>query len=244
MPESAPSAPAPQLGLFARILGVITSPRATFESIVAYPRPVGVLFVVALAVALASGLPQFTETGRQAVLEAQIRSIEQFTGQPASPEQIERMEQQSRYNGPIAVVFTFIILPVISLLIAALYWAAFNAVLGGTAAFKQVLAVVTHSQVIAGLGAVIGTPIQLMQGTVTNAGPFNLGALAPTLEEGSTLSSFLGAISVFSIWGVFVSAIGLAVLYRRKTGPIFVILLLLFLALTWFFSVTLPGLFR
>lgn len=244
MPESAPNAAAPPMGLFARIVGVITSPRATFESIVAHPRPVGVLFAVALAVALASGLPQFTESGRQAVLDAQIRSIEQFTGQPATPEQIERMEQQSRYNGPIAVVSTFIILPIVSLLIAAVYWAGFNAVLGGTAAFKQVLAVVTHSQVITGLGAVIGTPIQLMQGTMTSAGPFNLGALAPMLEEGSALASLLGAISVFSIWGVFVSAVGLAVLYRRKTGPIFIALLALFLMLTAFFSVILPGMFR
>jgi hypothetical protein len=232
------------MGLFARAIGIITSPRATFESVVAHPQPFGILFLVALAIALATGLPQMTETGRQAALDAQIRQTEQWTGQPATPEQIEGMERFSRYNGPIAIVGTFVMLPVISLLITAIYWALFNAVLGGTASFKQVLAVVTHSSVVTALGAVIGAPIQIMQGTMSQAGPFNLGALAGMLEEGSTLANFLGAISVFSLWGIFVTAIGLAVLYRRKTSTIFVTLLVLFLAITALFTVALPSMFR
>jgi hypothetical protein len=229
--------------LLQRAIGVVTSPRATFESIVAHPRPFGILFLVAIAIGLASGLPQMTEAGRQAVLDAQIRSTEQWTGQPASAEQIARMEQFSRYNGPIAIVSSFIFLPVVSLLLTAIYWALFNAILGGTASFKQVLAVVTHSQVISALGAVIGVPIQIMQGTMSMGGPFNLGALAPMLEEGSALASFLGAISIFSLWGVFVTAIGLAVLYRRKTSTIFIALLLVYLAITALFTVALPGMF-
>jgi hypothetical protein len=243
MTEAGSSAPRP-LGLLQRAIGVITAPRATFESIVSHPRPFGILFLIALVIGLASGLPQMTESGRQAVLDAQIRSTEQWTGQPVSAEQISRMEQFSRYNGPIAIVSTFVFLPVVSLLLTAVYWALFNAILGGTASFKQVLAVVTHSQVIGALGAVIGVPIQIMQGTMSMGGPFNLGALAPMLEEGSGLANFLGAISVFSIWGVFVTAIGLAVLYRRKTSTIFIALLAVFLAFTAFFAVVLPGMFR
>jgi hypothetical protein len=242
MTEAGSSGPRP-LGLLQRAIGVITAPRATFESIVAHPRPFGILFIIALVIGLASGLPQMTESGRQAVLDAQIRSTEQWTGQPVSAEQISRMEQFSRYNGPIAIVSTFVFLPVVSLLLTAVYWALFNAILGGTASFKQVLAVVTHSQVIGALGAVIGVPIQIMQGTMSMGGPFNLGALAPMLEEGSGLANFLGAISVFSIWGVFVTAIGLAVLYRRKTSTIFIALLAVFLAFTALFAVVLPGMF-
>lgn len=237
------SSPTRPMTLLQRAIGVVTSPRATFESIVAHPRPFGILFLVAIAIGLASGLPQMTESGRQAVLDAQIRSTEQWTGQPASAEQIARMEQFSRYNGPIAIVSSFIFLPVVSLLLTAIYWALFNAILGGTASFKQVLAVVTHSQVISALGAIIGVPIQIMQGTMSMGGPFNLGALAPMLEEGSALASFLGAISVFSLWGVFVTAIGLAVLYRRKTSTIFIALLLVYLAITALFTVALPGMF-
>ena len=37
------------------------------------------------------------------------------------------------------------------------------------------------------------------------------------LEEGSFLARFLGFVNVFTIWGLIVLAMGLAVLYHRKT---------------------------
>lgn len=241
MTEAGSNSPARPMGLLARAIGVITSPRATFENIVAHPRPFAILFLVAVVIALTAGVPQFTESGRQAALDAQIRNTERMTGQPMGPEQIERMERFSQYTGYFAIVGAFIFLPIFSLIITAIYWALFNALLGGTASFKQVLAVVTHSQVIGALGALIGVPIQLMQGTMSMGGPFNLGALAPMLDEGSRLAGFLGAISVFTVWGVFVTAIGLGVLYRRKTTGIFIALLALTLLITAVFTVFLPG---
>jgi hypothetical protein len=130
------------------------------------------------------------------------------------------MEQRSRFGGIFSVIGTMVFMPIWSLLVTAILWAVFNAMLGGTATFKQVLAVVTHSAVPGALGAVIGAPIQLMQGTLSVGGPFNLGALVPMLDESSFLARFLGVTSVFTIWGIIVLAIGLAVLYRRKTRNI------------------------
>src|SRR3990172_2732977 len=100
------------------------------------------------------------------------------------------MEESSHNVGlkVLGLAGTFVFLPIASLFFAAVYWAIFNTIMGGTATFKQVLAVVTHSQVIGALGMLAGLPIQLMRGTMTMAGPFNLGALAPMLEEGSKLA--------------------------------------------------------
>jgi len=56
-------------------------------------------------------------------------------------------------------------------------------------------------------------------------GPFNLGALAPMLDETSRLAKFLGNISIFSLWGAFVTATGLSVLYRRKMTGILIVVL-------------------
>ena len=38
---------------------------------------------------------------------------------------------------------------------------------------------------------------------------------------------------MFSLWGVFVTAIGLSVLYRKKTAGICVVLLIVFLGFTY-----------
>ena len=43
----------------------------------------------------------------------------------------------------------------------------------------------------------------------------------PFLDESNILSRFLGTIDLFIVWWLIVLAIGLGVLYRRKTAPIF-----------------------
>ena len=58
------------------------------------------------------------------------------------------------------------------------------------------------------------------------AGPFNLGALVPFLDDSSPIRTVLGSISVFTIWGLIVTAIGLGVLYRRKSRNIAITLIL------------------
>ena len=233
MPEPVVAAPEPGLSLLSRAIGMFTSPKATFEKIVANPKPAGILFVAALVIALAAASPQFTEAGRQAALDMQVKQTEQWSGKQVTDQQYAQMEQWSKYGAIVGVVGTFIFMPVVSLIFAGLYFVAFNAIMGGTASFKQVLAVVTHSQVIGALGAVAGAPIQLMRGTISMAGPFNLGALVPMLDESSTIARVLGSISVFTLWGLVVTGIGLGVLYRRKGGSIGIVLIAIYLLIVF-----------
>jgi hypothetical protein len=210
----------PLPGLLARAIGIVTSPTETFRRVVETPRAVGILFFVAAILAVAVGAPQFTETGKQAVLDAQVQQIERFTHQPVTDAQLERMQTTSRYTPYISIASIFIVLPITALILAGLYWVVFNALLGGTASYKQVLAVNTHAMVISALGAAIGAPVQYIKGTASQSGPFNLGALVPMLDERGFVATLLGSISVFSIWGVIVVAIGLGVLYKRKSSSI------------------------
>jgi hypothetical protein len=224
--------------LFARAIGVIFSPRPTFEAVVAAPKSVGILFLCALVFGIASGLPQFTERGRQAAVDMQAQQMERWTGQSVSDEQYNRMLEGAKYSAYFSVVSMLIFLPILALIFSGIYWVIFNALMGGTATFKQVMAVVSHSFVIGAVGQAAGAPIQYAQGTVTPGGPFNLGVLAPMLPEGSFLASFLGITNIFTLWSVLVTAIGLAVLYRRKTAGIATVLYIitaLFLAVGAYF---------
>jgi len=218
-----PTAAAQPASLISRIIGVITSPRATFEKIVAAPRPVGVMFVLALVIGIVQAIPLFSEAGRQAMLTAQLEAMARSG--PVAPDVAARVEQFSHFMPYVAVAGTLIFLPVIALFMSALYWGIFNVVLGGTATYKQVLAIVTHSQVIGALAVLAGLPFMLSQPSLKFGGPFNLGALVPMLDETSRLARFLGNISVFSLWGAFVTATGLSVLYRRKMGGILIVVL-------------------
>jgi hypothetical protein len=229
----------PERSLVQRAIGMIFSPGATFRSVVSDPRPAPILFVVCLVIGLTQTLPQMTDRGRQAALDMQVQQRERFTGQPVTPEVYAQMERTSTYTRYLGIVAVFIFLPIVSLILTAVFWGFFNTILGGTASFKQVLGIVTHTSVIGALGAVVSAPIQYLQGVMTTSGPFNLGALVPMLEPGFVYN-VLSGISVFTLWQIVVTAIGLGVLYKRKTTGIAVSLLVFYVgvasALTAAFS--------
>jgi hypothetical protein len=171
------------------------------------------------------------------ILDAQVKGMaaRSSDGQ-APPQAVEQLQKFLPYMPIVSLVSALIFLPIVTMFLSALYWALFNVVLGGTATFKQVLSTSSHSQVIAALGVLVGLPFMMMNPTASMGGPFNLGAAAPMLEEGSRLLRFLTNVSVFSLWAVFVNAIGLAVLYKRKTTGIFIALLVVYLAFTYLIS--------
>lgn len=220
MTEASPTTAAPPLGLFSRLIGVIFSPRATFERIVLAPKSLGVILVLGIISGLAQGLPLLTESGKQAAVDAQIQQTERLTGQSVTEEQAAQAAKVMPYRAYGTIIATPLITFVILAVFAGLYFVIFNAVLGGTATFRQLYAVVAHASVIYTLSIVAKVVVEYFQGTVTTMGPFTLGALLPMLDENSFLVRFLGFISVFGIWGTIVTAIGLAVLYRRKTGSV------------------------
>jgi hypothetical protein len=211
----------PEMGLFARAWGVITAPGPTMARVVANPRPVGILFICALVIGLAAAAPMFTPAGQQAVLDSQVEARNAM-GRPMSDQEYATMQRFAPYFAYFTIGQMFIFMPIFSLIIASLVWVVFNTILGGTASFKQVLAIITHSSVIGTLGAVLGAPIQVLQSKVTAGGPFNVGALLPMLDQSSVIARFLGITSVFQIWGFIVMGIGLAVLYRRKSAGIII----------------------
>ena len=210
------------MGLVTRVLGIITSPRETFQTVVAHPRWFGVLALTALIIAICAAVPLTTDAGKQAALDQNVRSMESF-GVTVTDEMYDRM-QQGMGRAPYTAGFgALVFAPIMAVLIAALLWAVFNAAMGGDASFKQVLAIVTHAGVISTLGALFAAPINYFRGTMTSGA--NLRVLLPMVDENTFVGRLLGGVDLFLIWWVFVLAIGLAVLYRRRTQPIAITLL-------------------
>lgn len=209
-------------GVFARAIGVITSPKATFEQVVKAPRAIGILALVALLTGLGSSAFSFTERGRQAQLEFQVQQMERF-GVTVTDEMYTKMETQSQkqaaYAPFLAIVGTFIIFPIIVLIVSGIFYAVFNAIMGGTAEFKQVLAVASHAWMVPTLGVIFGGIMNFVRGSVSTS-VANLGMLLPMLKEGSFLANIAGAVDLFTIWWVITLSIGLGVLYKRKTSSV------------------------
>ena len=224
MNSSAPAAgtvPAPK-NLLARFIGVITTPRETFGSVALHPKWFGMLALTTVIIALFTALPMTTEAGRQAAIDQQVTQMQSFgvTMTDQMYEQLEKGSSRMPYTTGISVL---IISPIFAVIIAGILFAIFNAALGGEASFKQVFAVLVHAGAVSALGTVFSGVINYFRGTMGSAA--NLGVLLPMLPENSFLGRLLGMIDIFLIWYIVVLAIGLGVLYRRRTQPIAISLL-------------------
>jgi hypothetical protein len=238
MPETTTVDPEVQLpSVFARAVGIITSPKATFELVVKKPQSVAIVALIALVMGIGQSAFLWTERGQQAMVDFQMQQGEKWSKalghemtQDESDQAYARAEKMVPIQKYIALFQFFIALPVGLVVFSAIFWAIFNAILGGTATFKEVMAVQAHAMVVNGLGGVFGAFMAFMRGAMTTV-PGNLGQLLPMLPEGSFPAKFLGTLDLFGLWGCVVAGIGLGVLYRRSGRAIGTALVCVYIAI-------------
>lgn len=223
---AAPDSPAAaSQSLPARVLGVLISPRATYAGVAARPRWFGVLALIVVIGAIGIYTFMSTDIGKQAMLDQQVRMMESF-GMKVSDAAYQKLEEglgRAAITGAIGQAVGF---PIAGLIVAGIMLAIFNAVMGGNASFAQVFAIVSHSAVVLALAQLFGLPLAYARETMSGA--TNLGVFLPFLDDASFPARFLGSIDLFYIWWMVSLAIGLGVLYRRRTTPIAVTMLIVY----------------
>lgn len=214
-----------RMALFSRLVGILTSPGATFARVVADPRPLGMLLLVMLVSAVFIGGFFSTEVGRQAFMDEQARRMEAF-GRQVSPQQQRGMEMMLPYMAYLGAGQALVFIPVVTLVVSGLLLAVFNPFLGGRATFKQLFTVVVHSGAVIIVQQLFVWPLNYVRESMSSA--TNLAVFLPMLEENSFLTRLLGTIDLFIVWWTIVLAIGLSVLYRRKLTPILISLFIVY----------------
>ena len=202
------------MGLLSRFVGVITSPKATFQAVVAHPRWLGMLALVCVVIGLLVGGFLMTKIGQDAWLDAATKSP--LTGQ-VNEQQYAGMQRIAPYVGYFAVLQMFVFVPIVYAVCAGILYLIFTIMSGGTATFKQLFAVIVHTGPIGVLAQLFTVPMNFAQGSMSSK--TNLAVFLP-MTEGTFLGRLLGTIDIFLVWQLIVLAIGLAVLYRRRTQPI------------------------
>jgi Yip1 domain len=205
--------------LFARLAGVIFSPRQTFTRLTERPRWLGALALISVLMAAGQFALLSTEKGQEAMVDQQVRQAERWSGGAVTDQQYQMYERMAPYNRYIVGGTTLVVGPVVTFIVAGILLGVFNALLGGSASYKQVLAIVAHSGAVNLLQMVFVLPLNYVRGSMANA--TNLGVFVQFLDDTNPIARFLGMMDVFIIWSLIVMAIGLAVVYRRKTAPVF-----------------------
>lgn len=209
--------PGDRLGLAARALGILTSPRATFERVVADPRWLGILaLTVCTSGVLGAGLLS-TDFAQRAILDQQARSMEAF-GATMTDEVYEQMELGARFAAYTTLGSVLIFVPIGLAILAGVLYGAGYGFLGARVSFQQVFAVVAHAGVVYALQSLFVVPLNYARESILP--PATLAAFVPMLDEASFGFRLLNTIDVFHVWWVIILSIGLAVLWRRRTPPI------------------------
>jgi hypothetical protein len=221
-----------------RLVGVIFSPRATFERIVARPTWVAALLLTAGLIAAVSFAFLSTEVGQTALLDQQVRQTESW-GIQVSAEQYQQMEHRLPIMRYVVAGSQLVGALVVTVALAGILFGIFNSLLGGNARYKQVVAVVTFSGAISLLHQLFLAPLNYARASMSSA--TNLGVFVPFLDDTNIIARFLGAIDLFIIWWLVVLAIGVAVLYRRKTAPIFWSLMGVYVVIALVIAVAMRG---
>jgi hypothetical protein len=223
MTELTPSAdvqPARFPNLLQRMAGVIFSPRATYQAIAKRPVILGPMAVVLVLSGGGAYWLMNSETGQRmltAGFEQQMRDDE-ANGRTISPEERQRTRMIIQVIGKVSAVAAVVVIPVLIAILAAILMAVLNALYGGEASYRHVYSVVTHSWFIFGITGLVTTPLMVAKQEVSS--PSTVAALLPMLPADSFVTHFLGAIDFVWIWVLTNLAIGLAVLYKRRTGPL------------------------
>jgi hypothetical protein len=204
------------------------TPRAAYAAVAARPRVLGALLAVAFISAVCFATFSATEVGKNAIFDQQRTQMESF-GVQLNDAQLQQIEARLRFAPYFGGVGQFVFLPIAALIIGGIAFAVFNAALGGDATFKQVYAVVVHSGVIIAVQQLFTLPLDYLRETMSS--PTNLMVFLPFLEEDTFVARLLGSIDLFVIWWSISLAIGLGVLYRKRTGPIATTLLVLYVTI-------------
>src|SRR5262245_40845894 len=86
----------PRKNLLARFVGIITSPKETFQSVVAHPQWFGMFALTILIIAVCAAAPLTTEAGQQAQVENQATQMRNF-GVEVNDQAYDRMQKQAKF---------------------------------------------------------------------------------------------------------------------------------------------------
>ncbi|HKN24034.1 MAG TPA: YIP1 family protein [Candidatus Acidoferrum sp.] len=218
MPAPAPVVePEAKISPFGRIIGVLFSPKSTFEDIARKPS-----WILPVVISTILGIVA-TVSLNQRMNWRQYLS-EQFEKNPQtaqlSPDQKEKQLDISvkvtTYVVYVAGILGSILFAVI---VAGVMMLAYNLLAGAHATFSQSLAIVSHTLMV----GLVSTPIFLLvvflrdKGSIDPNNPVatNLGAFLPE-ESAKWLMTLCKSIDIFTIWTLVLIAIGFATLNPKK----------------------------
>jgi hypothetical protein len=207
---------------FGRLIGVLVSPGKTFRSIA--ERPTWAAALILLLIAATAGSVLTSQRMDKEDMRKSIKErMEKSQGGQASPEQLERAVTMGEKISSVTRWLVPIIIVVVDLLVALLFFAAFRFFAGSSIPYKTSFAVALHAYMPALVAALLALPLILSRQRITmkeaQEGSIlasNLGAFAPE-SLAPAVRALLSSVDFFSIWTVCLMIVGYRIAAKVST---------------------------
>ena len=213
-------APEPQASIsaFGRIIGVLFSPKATFEDIARKP---SWLLPVVISTLLGHRRHRDAESKNGLARLHFAADREKVPKRPIFPPEQKERQIEMGAKITIAIVYAVGVLgsTLFALIVAAVMMLAYNLLVGAGASFAQSLAISAHTLMV----GLVSTPVLLLilflrpKGTTDPENPMatNLAAFLPE-DSAKWLMVLCKSLDIFTIWMLILLAIGFAAVNPRK----------------------------
>jgi Yip1-like protein len=215
-----PQTPQP-IGAFSRVIGALFNPRPTFEDIGRKPGwVVPMLILIILNVGITTVFSQ--RVGWRSLIEQQIarnRSAQQAMQQLSPDERERRLETQTKVANVLGYVGGVVGVPVILMVIGAIFMGIFNATSSVQLDLNTSMSVAAHAYMPFAIVALLSLivlfikppdAIDLQNLIASNPGAF-LGDSAP-----QWLKSLCSSLDVFTFWVLGLMAFGYSVVRPKR----------------------------
>lgn len=201
----------------ARITGVFFEPKKAFADIAARPRWIPPLLIILLI--SMSLMIVYTQRGGWRVMMEQQMAASSRSSQ-MTPEQREQGIEMGVKYASLAVYVTPILIPVSTLIIAGVLMGITALILSAPVRFPQVFSIVCYANLAGAVKGVLVLVVLLMKNItdfdLNNPLMFNPGYFMDPKESNKFLYSLATSLDLFSLWAMFLIAIGLKAAAGKK----------------------------
>jgi hypothetical protein len=214
MPEAEPQA---TVSAFGRVIGVLISPKTTFEDIAR--KPSWLLPVVISTILSLAAMTALNQRMNWREYVAQQMEKSPAAANLSAEQKEQRVEGGAKFT-PIILYTVGVVAPILSaLIVGVIMMLAYNLLAGAGATFSQSLGIAAHAFLV----GIVSTPLFLLilflkpNGTIDVENPMatNPATFLPE-ESAKWLVALFKSFDIFSIWILILIAIGFAAVNPRK----------------------------
>ena len=201
------------MGEFARLSGVLFEPSTAFQDVSTHTRwwpPIAIITVLSLAFMITFsqrvGFERFVR--QQMELNPRIQQMD-------SAQREQAFAVSMKITPVIVYVAAVFALPLITLIVSAVFLLIFRTFLGAAVQFGQVFAVCCYALIPYVLSSIMGFAVLMLkdpdQFDLQNPTPTNIGAFLDATTTPKWQYSLATSLDVFTLWVMTLMAIGLSV---------------------------------